>query len=240
MGWMMLYLQQRAHSHLNGTGDIVRIMFFDFSSAFNTCAQDGRHHFYSEQVPSAFLFTSTTVKRAACTSYPMTLQCLGDDSQDLEYREPLRNFVERSGRNHLNRNSARQKRRWSTSGGKKQWLGPPTSVDRWAFTWMTDWAGRQQWCCVQEGDSALMILWCVQHNAGDLWSVCWGQHQCQRRSRINKLMCKAGSVIGQNVKAFESVRVKGHWTNRSPSWTTHHAAPLHSREAAELVSLRLI
>lgn len=94
-------LQQHAHSHLNGTGDIVRIMFFDFSSASNTCAQDGRHHFYSEQVPSAFLFTSTTVKRAACTSYPMTMQCLGDDSRDLEYRKPLRNFVERSGRNHL-------------------------------------------------------------------------------------------------------------------------------------------
>lgn len=94
-------LQQHAQSHLNGTSDIVRIMFFAFSSAFNTCAQDGRHHFYSEQVPSAFLFTSTTVKRAACTGYPMTMQCLADDSQDLEYRKPLRNFVERSGRNHL-------------------------------------------------------------------------------------------------------------------------------------------
>ena len=32
----VIYLLQRAHSYLNGGGDTVRIMFFYFSSAFNT------------------------------------------------------------------------------------------------------------------------------------------------------------------------------------------------------------
>jgi len=32
----VIYLLQRAHMHLDGAGDTVRIAFFDFSSAFNT------------------------------------------------------------------------------------------------------------------------------------------------------------------------------------------------------------
>ena len=32
----VIYLLQRAHMHLDGGGDTVRITFFDFSSAFNT------------------------------------------------------------------------------------------------------------------------------------------------------------------------------------------------------------
>lgn len=32
----IIYLLKRSHSHLDGGGGIVRIKFFDFSSAFNT------------------------------------------------------------------------------------------------------------------------------------------------------------------------------------------------------------
>lgn len=32
----VIYLLQHAHSHLDGTGGIVKIMFFEFFSAFNT------------------------------------------------------------------------------------------------------------------------------------------------------------------------------------------------------------
>ena len=68
----IIYLLQRAHSYLNGSGCTVRITFFDFSSAFNTIqprlltdklqAIEGKlvHHLLDYQLPHG----QTTVRPA--------------------------------------------------------------------------------------------------------------------------------------------------------------------------------
>lgn len=38
----------------------------------------------------------------------------------------------------------------------------------------------------------------------------WGSISARDANRINKLIQKARSIIGQNVEAFESVSVRGH------------------------------
>lgn len=73
--------------------------------------------------------------------------------------------------------------------------------------------------------------------------VCWegGRIRARDASRINKLIHKAGLITGQNMKAFESVRVRRS-VNKLLSIMENPSHLLHSNtsEAAELLLLRLI
>ena len=75
----VIYLRQRAHSHLDGGGDTVKIMFFDFSSASPLFCL----HCWSPCTPLIF---STTLNRATCRSSVITLQWPGVLTMDRSRR----------------------------------------------------------------------------------------------------------------------------------------------------------
>lgn len=87
----------------------------------------------------------------------------------------------------------------------------------------------QQRCCIQEKDEQTLlpkeahILYCVQQDVGDLLPVCGiechlfcccllvgGSISVRDANRIYKLISKVENIIGQNLEAFESARVRGH------------------------------
>ena len=108
----------------------------------------------------------------------------------------------------------------------------------------------QHQCCVLGRDEQTVfpaeaqILQCVQQDARDLLPVWDGkchllccsllgeQHQCQHpASGINKLIGKAGTVIGLKLETFESVMSKRS-LNCSPSWTILPTLSIkHSRDS---------
>jgi len=133
----IIYLLQKAYSSLDRPNTSVRIMFFDFSSAFNTIQPrllkaklestqvgaplitwvddylTGRPQF----VLSPFLFTTYTADFQYCTEL-CHLQKFSDDTAivgcvegggEAEYRDLVDRFVKWCGENHLQLNVAKTK-----------------------------------------------------------------------------------------------------------------------------------
>ncbi|KAK0144790.1 hypothetical protein N1851_016638 [Merluccius polli] len=111
----IIYLLQKAYSSLDGPNTSVRIVFFDFSSAFNTIqprllrAKLGNTR---GTVLSPFLFTTYTADFKYCTE-SCHLQKFCDDTaivgcveggREAKYRDLVDHFVKWCGENHLQLN----------------------------------------------------------------------------------------------------------------------------------------
>ncbi|TWW80679.1 putative RNA-directed DNA polymerase from transposon BS [Takifugu flavidus] len=126
----VIYLLHRSLSHLEGTGSTVRVMFFGFSSAFNTIQpsllrgkiEGAGVDFCSTGAPqgtvlSPFLFTLYT-SDFSHNSDSCHLQKFSEDTaivgrvsegNELEYREVIINFVAWCELNHLRINASKTK-----------------------------------------------------------------------------------------------------------------------------------
>ncbi|TWW59863.1 hypothetical protein D4764_06G0013930 [Takifugu flavidus] len=115
----VIYLLHPSLTHLDKAGSTVRIMFFDFSSAFNTIQPRllGDKLQGTVLALAPFLFTLYTADFSYSTS-SCHLQKFSDDSaavglitdgDDTEYRELIQGFVDWSLRNNLQINAGKTK-----------------------------------------------------------------------------------------------------------------------------------
>ena len=238
----VIYLLQRAHSHLDGGGDTVRIMFFDFSSAFNSI----QPHLLSEKLLRMDVSSSAVSWVADYFQYHSEschLQRFSDDSavvgcissgQESEYRQLVDNFVDRCNQNHLLLNVNKTKemvvdfRRTTVSTRPLKIMGEEVEVvEDYKYLGVhlnnrLDWRTNTN-AVYKKGMSRLYFLrklrsfnvcskmleifyQSVMASAIYFAVVCWGSSISARdASRINKLIRKAGSVMGLKLETFESV-----------------------------------
>ncbi|TWW76587.1 hypothetical protein D4764_13G0012490 [Takifugu flavidus] len=113
----VIYLLHTSLTHLEKAGSTVMIMFFDFSSAFNTIHPRLLGDKLQGTVLAPFLFTLYTVEFTYCSS-SCQLQKFSDDSaavglitdgDDGEYRGLIEDFVDWSLRNNLQINASKTK-----------------------------------------------------------------------------------------------------------------------------------
>ncbi|KAK0132216.1 hypothetical protein N1851_032980 [Merluccius polli] len=116
----IIYLLQKAYSSLDRPNTSVWIMFFDFSSAFNTIQPRllrAKLENTRGTVLSPFLFTTYTADFKYCTE-SCHLQKFSDDTaivgcvegeREAEYRDLVDRFVKWCGENHLQLNVAKTK-----------------------------------------------------------------------------------------------------------------------------------
>ncbi|KAI4899243.1 hypothetical protein NFI96_025341 [Prochilodus magdalenae] len=90
------YLLHRAHSHLDKGGGAVRVMFFDFSSAFNTIQPLLLRDKLMKMEVDMHLQHRSTTGQGLFFSSLMTLQSWGvcETGQEREYRSLVEDFVE--------------------------------------------------------------------------------------------------------------------------------------------------
>ncbi|KAI4877474.1 hypothetical protein NFI96_030848, partial [Prochilodus magdalenae] len=232
----VIYLLHRAFSHLEKPGSTVRITFFDFSSAFNTI-QPGLLKDKLEHFKTGYWTTSPTEHNTLpCHCH---LQKFYDDSaivrlitneEDSEYRELIQDFVDWCLQNNLHINAGKTK---ELVVDFRRCRHPPfntTALHKKGQSRL--YLLRRLRSFGVQGALLRTFFDTVVASAIFYGVVCWGSSiSTADRKRLNKLLKRAGSVLGS---PLDPVHVVGdrRMLSKLASMLENDSHPMHETLAA--------
>ncbi|KAI3371908.1 hypothetical protein L3Q82_006781 [Scortum barcoo] len=195
----IIFLLHRAYTHLEESGSPVRVMFFDFSSAFNTIQPALLNRkLLDMQVDAPLLawihnYLTGRSHPATCRSFQMTaiVGCISRDQEE-EYRSVVDRFVEWCGLNHLQLNVTKTKELVVDFRKQRTHLNSVAIRRLRSFN-----VCRTMLQIFYHSVVSSIIFYAV---------VCWGSRlKTADTNRVNKLIRRAGSVLGVELESVVEV-----------------------------------
>ncbi|TWW55087.1 hypothetical protein D4764_09G0001360 [Takifugu flavidus] len=191
----VIYLLHRSLSHLEGTGSTVRVMFFDFSSAFNTIQPSllrGKMEGAGVDCHLAAWTTDYLTNRPHLQHGGTTGRV--SEGNKLEYREVITNFVAWCELNQLRINTSKTKL-VVINFGRKAPHTAPVNIQGLDIEIVEEYKYLGHY--FYDSVVASVIFYAV---------VCWSCGSSERdRKRLNKLVRRAGSVLDCSLDSIDGV-----------------------------------